>query len=57
MQSGPSDANVSVVSGEHEMKRVIEDCEEPTLGKLVKKIQILTLSACTVQGCILETRG
>ena len=32
-----------------------EDCEEPSLVKLVKKIQVLTLSAFTVQGCILET--
>jgi hypothetical protein len=50
-QSGLNDANVSVIRGEHEMYTDSEDCQK----KLVKKIQIVTLIACAVQGSIQQT--
>ena len=56
-QSGPSNANVSVICGEHETESSSvdsEDCEEPSLVETDTNVQILTLSGCIVQGSIVQ---
>ena len=58
-ESRPGEGNVSFIRGERELKRVIvlktpKIVRRRDLWKLTKKIQIVILSTCTVQGCILE---
>jgi hypothetical protein len=64
-QSGPSDANVSVIRGEPEVKRKKraseslssdpEDCEEPSFVETGEENSDIDAECFSVQGCILKT--
>jgi len=63
-QSGPNNANVSVIRGEPEVKRKRaseslssdpEDCEKPSFVETGEENSDIDAECFSVQGCILET--